>query len=157
MFQVRGPTMVDRSWNEATMKVSTWQKDMRLIGDALEATETPAPLFASCVPIYNAAMALGHGMDDTAAVYAVLERMVGAPVTPKKPGARVRKASRSRAFRSLSCPCAGWLACLPEPSVSGRRHFFAAMHPASQRRLQAGADTSSLHLPESCRPGNRHA
>ena len=94
MFQVRGPTMVDRSWNEATMKVSTWQKDMRLIGDALEASETPAPLFASCVPIYNAAMALGHGMDDTAAVYAVLERMVGAPVTPKKPGARVRKANR---------------------------------------------------------------
>ena len=94
MFQVRGPTMVERSWNEATMKVSTWQKDMRLIGDALEATETPAPLFASCVPIYNAAMALGHGMDDTAAVYAVLERMVGAPVPPKKSGARVRKASR---------------------------------------------------------------
>ncbi len=77
MFQVRGPMMVDRSWGEATMKVSTWQKDMRLIGEELVATDTPAPLFAACIPIYNAAMALGHGPDDTGAVYAVLEHMVG--------------------------------------------------------------------------------
>jgi L-threonate 2-dehydrogenase len=77
MFQVRGPAMVNRSWSEATMKVSTWQKDMRLINDALQATDTPAPLFATTMPIYNAAMALGHGMDDTAAVYAVLERLIG--------------------------------------------------------------------------------
>ena len=84
MFQVRGPTMVDRSWSEATMKVSTWQKDMRLINDALQASDTAAPLFAACMPIYNAAMALGHGMDDTAAVYSVLEHMVGVTPTRKK-------------------------------------------------------------------------
>lgn len=77
MFSVRGPMMVNRTWDQATMKVSTWQKDMRLINDALQYSDTPAPLFAACMPIYNAAMALGHGMDDTAAVYAVLERMVG--------------------------------------------------------------------------------
>ena len=77
MFQIRGPMMVDRSWATATMKVSTWQKDMRLIGEALAASDTPAPLFAATVPIYNAAMALGHGGDDTGAVYAVLERLVG--------------------------------------------------------------------------------
>lgn len=78
MFQVRGPMMVARSWDAATMKVSTWQKDMRLIGDALNSSDTPAPLFAACVPIYNAAMALGHGADDTGAVYSVLEHMIGA-------------------------------------------------------------------------------
>ena len=78
MFQVRGPMMVERSWGAATMKVSTWQKDMRLINDALTASDTPAPLFAACMPIYNAAMALGHGSDDTGAVYAVLERLTGA-------------------------------------------------------------------------------
>lgn len=77
MFQVRGPAMVARSWHEATMKVSTWQKDMRLINDALQASDTPAPLFAACMPLYNAAMALGHGADDTAAVYSVLEHMAG--------------------------------------------------------------------------------
>lgn len=91
MFQVRGPAMVKRAWGKATMKVSTWQKDMRLINDALQATDTPAPLFATSMPIYNAAMALGHGMDDTASVYAVLERLVGGEASrtkPKKPGAR---------------------------------------------------------------------
>jgi 3-hydroxyisobutyrate dehydrogenase-like beta-hydroxyacid dehydrogenase len=80
MFQVRGPVMVDRSWDKATMKVSTWQKDMRLINELLQATDTPAPLFAACMPVYNAAMALGHGDADTAAVFAVLEQMVGGPV-----------------------------------------------------------------------------
>jgi L-threonate 2-dehydrogenase len=92
MFQVRGPVMVNRSWDRATMKVSTWQKDMRLINDMLQATETPAPLFAACMPIYNAAMALGLGGDDTAAVYAVLERMStgNAPTTVRKPRPRVK-------------------------------------------------------------------
>ncbi len=33
------------------MKVSTWQKDMRLIDDALAASNTPAPLLAACMPI----------------------------------------------------------------------------------------------------------
>jgi 3-hydroxyisobutyrate dehydrogenase-like beta-hydroxyacid dehydrogenase len=74
MLQVRGPMMVNRSWQEATMKVSTWQKDMQLIQDLLQATGTPAPLFSATLPIYNAAMAMGHGMDDTAAVFSVLER-----------------------------------------------------------------------------------
>jgi L-threonate 2-dehydrogenase len=93
MFQVRGPAMVDRSWGEATMKVSTWQKDMRLINDALQYADTPAPLFSATLPIYNAAMALGHGMDDTAAVYAVLERLTGPPFGKKKPAkGRSRKA-----------------------------------------------------------------
>jgi 3-hydroxyisobutyrate dehydrogenase-like beta-hydroxyacid dehydrogenase len=85
MFQVRGPVMVDRAWDKATMKVSTWQKDMRLINELLQATGTPAPLFAACMPVYNAAMALGHGDADTAAVFAVLEQMVGgAPATGRK-------------------------------------------------------------------------
>jgi 3-hydroxyisobutyrate dehydrogenase-like beta-hydroxyacid dehydrogenase len=91
MFQVRGPMMVGRTWGEATMKVSTWQKDMRLISDALGATDTPAPLFAATIPIYNAAMALGHGGDDTGAVYAVLERMVGEPAKSTVHKAPVRK------------------------------------------------------------------
>ena len=85
------------------MKVSTWQKDMRLINDALQYSDTPAPLFAACMPIYNAAMALGHGMDDTAAVYAVLERMVGK--TQSKRGyvtsAPARKLSMAKAAFSI--------------------------------------------------------
>lgn len=94
MFSVRGPVMVARSWGDATMKVSTWQKDMRLINDALAASDTSAPLFAACMPIYNAAMALGHGSDDTAAVYSVLEHMMGA--APGRTPARRSAAGGSR-------------------------------------------------------------
>lgn len=84
MLQVRGPMMVQRTWEDATMKVSTWQKDMALIQALLQATDTPAPLFAATQPIYNAAMAMGHGMDDTASVYDVLERWTQAAPRAKK-------------------------------------------------------------------------
>ena len=96
MFQVRGPVMVDRSWGEATMKVSTWQKDMRMINDALQAPDTPAPLFATCLPVYNAAMALGHGMDDTAAVYSVLEHMMGVAPAAVRTGRTAKTAKTTR-------------------------------------------------------------
>ncbi|PQA81730.1 NAD(P)-dependent oxidoreductase [Limnohabitans sp. TS-CS-82] len=86
MLQVRGPMMVERSWEDATMKVSTWQKDMALIQALLQATDTPAPLFSATLPIYNAAMAMGHGMNDTASVYDVLERW-----TQTTPRAKKRK------------------------------------------------------------------
>lgn len=85
MLQVRGPMMVDRSWDQATMKVGIWQKDMKLIQELLQATDTPAPLFSATLPIYNAAMAMGHALDDTASVYDVLERWTqAAPATKKK-------------------------------------------------------------------------
>jgi len=75
MLQVRGPLMQDEGWQTATMKVGIWQKDMQLIADALADAQVPAPLFAATVPVYNAAMALGHAEHDTAAVFDVLSRM----------------------------------------------------------------------------------
>ena len=82
MLQVRGPFMQDRGWEEATMKVEIWQKDMGLIAAALRQAGVPAPLFAATVPIYDAAMGMGHAKHDTAAVFDVLDRMssVAAPV-----------------------------------------------------------------------------
>jgi len=75
MLQVRGPLMQGKGWQTATMKVGIWQKDMRLIAAALADAQVPAPLFAATVPVYNAAMALGHAEHDTAAVFDVLSRM----------------------------------------------------------------------------------
>jgi putative dehydrogenase len=77
MLSVRGPVMANRTWQEAAMKVGVWQKDMEIIGDALKEAKVPAPLFSASVPIYLAAMAQGHALHDTAAVYAVLARMAG--------------------------------------------------------------------------------
>lgn len=78
MLQVRGPMMAARTWDQATMKVTTWQKDISLIAAALEAANVPAPLFNAAIPVYNAAKGMGHGNADTASVYHVLERMSAA-------------------------------------------------------------------------------
>lgn len=79
MFQVRGPMMVKGDYSEATMKNEVWQKDMTIIGDFARSLDCPTPLFAASAPIYNAAMAMGLGKEDTGAVCAVLEEMAGNP------------------------------------------------------------------------------
>lgn len=78
MLQIRGPMMEDAGWTNATMKVAIWQKDMALIAAALAEAQVPAPVFSATVPIYNAAMALGHSEHDTASVFNVLSKMSSA-------------------------------------------------------------------------------
>jgi putative dehydrogenase len=77
MFQVRGPQMVKGRYDEATMKVEVWQKDMKIIGEFAAQLGVPTPLFNASAAIYNAALAQGFAKEDTAAVCAVLERMAG--------------------------------------------------------------------------------
>jgi L-threonate 2-dehydrogenase len=77
MLQVRGPMMARGDYAEATMKVSTWQKDMKIIGEFARELDCPVPLFAATTAIYNAAMAQGFADADTAAVCAVLEALAG--------------------------------------------------------------------------------
>ncbi|HEY6241670.1 MAG TPA: NAD(P)-dependent oxidoreductase [Burkholderiales bacterium] len=84
MFQVRGPMMVKGDYSEATMKNEVWQKDMSIIGDFARELDCPTPLFAASAPIYNAAMAMGLGKEDTGAVCAVLEEMAGNPRRGKR-------------------------------------------------------------------------
>jgi len=79
MFQVRGPMMVKGDYSEATMKNEVWQKDMTIIADFARELDCPTPLFAASAPIYNAAMAMGLGKEDTGAVCAVLEELAGSP------------------------------------------------------------------------------
>ena len=83
MLQVRGPFMQDKGWETVTMKIEVWQKDMKLIAAALREAGVPAPLFSATVPIYDAAMGMGHAKHDTAAVFDVLDRMS----TPAAPAA----------------------------------------------------------------------
>ncbi len=86
MLQVRGPQMQDRGWEAATMKIEVWQKDMSLIAAALREAGVPAPLFAASVPVYDAAMGMGHAKHDTAAVFDVLDRMSTPPRSGKRSG-----------------------------------------------------------------------
>jgi len=76
MLQVRGPMMVKGDYSKPLMKLEIWQKDMSIIADFARGAGSPTPLFAATGPIYTAATRAGGGRD-TAAVFAVLEKMAG--------------------------------------------------------------------------------
>lgn len=74
MFQMRAPMMVERIYEPATMKVSTWQKDMAIIAEFADELGCATPMFGSTRPVYDQAMAMGLGDQDTAAVFEVLKK-----------------------------------------------------------------------------------
>jgi L-threonate 2-dehydrogenase len=85
MFQMRAPMMVARVYEPATMKVSTWKKDMAIIAEFAEDVGCATPMFTSTQAVYTDAMAMGLGDQDTAAVFEVLKKTI---VTEPKSGPR---------------------------------------------------------------------
>ena len=77
MLEVRGPMMVKGDYSDTTMKVSVWQKDMKIIAEYARSIDCPTPLFLASAAFYTAAMTMGRGGEDTASVCAVLEKMAG--------------------------------------------------------------------------------
>jgi 3-hydroxyisobutyrate dehydrogenase-like beta-hydroxyacid dehydrogenase len=73
VFELRAPMMVNGRYDNATMKMSVWQKDMDVIGSFAKKLGVPTPMFSATLPVYQAALKGGHGEHDTAAVCAVLE------------------------------------------------------------------------------------
>lgn len=78
MFDLRAPLMIDGAYEPATMKMEVYMKDLALIMEEAAALGAPVPLMAASLPFYHAALAQGRHKQDTAALYAVLERMTGA-------------------------------------------------------------------------------
>jgi putative dehydrogenase len=85
MFQMRAPMMVEGVYEPATMKVSTWKKDMAIIAEFAEDVGCETPLFTLTQPVYTQAMAMGLGDQDTAAVFEVLKKTI---ITTPKSAAR---------------------------------------------------------------------
>jgi L-threonate 2-dehydrogenase len=85
MFQMRAPMMVERVYEPATMKVSTWKKDMAIIAEFADDVGCATPMFTLTQPVYTDAMAMGLGDQDTAAVFEVLKKTI---ITEPKSGAR---------------------------------------------------------------------
>ena len=73
MFQMRAPMMASRSYEPATMRISTWKKDMAIIAEFASEVGCETPLFTMTQPVYTQAMAMGLGDQDTAAVFEVLK------------------------------------------------------------------------------------
>ena len=77
IFQLRGPMMVAGNYDDATMKMEIWQKDMKVIGEFARALGSPTPLFDASDRIYKEGMKQGRDKQDTASVCGVLEEMAG--------------------------------------------------------------------------------
>ena len=76
MFQMRAPMMVERHYEPATMKVSTWKKDMAIIAEFAADVGCETPLFTLTQPVYAEALAMGLGDQDTASVFEVLHNSI---------------------------------------------------------------------------------
>jgi 3-hydroxyisobutyrate dehydrogenase-like beta-hydroxyacid dehydrogenase len=76
MFQMRAPMMVEGKYEPATMKVSTWKKDMAIIAEFANDVGVETPMFTLTQPVYTQAMTMGLGDQDTAAVFEVLKQNI---------------------------------------------------------------------------------
>ncbi len=77
MFELRAPMMARNHYLPATMRSSTWKKDMTVIGDFASDLACPTPLFDVSATLYTSALALGLGPEDTGSVCVALEKMAG--------------------------------------------------------------------------------
>lgn len=78
MLEIRGPLMINGEYADATMKVRTFAKDTEIIGHFAGTLGCPTPLFTIAAQLNLAALAQGHADEDTASVFAVLQRLAGA-------------------------------------------------------------------------------
>ena len=79
VFELRAPMMVENRYDgdNLTMRNSTWQKDMTVIGEFASGLDCPTPLFSATNLFYDTALNMGLGEADTAAVCAVYEKLAG--------------------------------------------------------------------------------
>ncbi len=82
MLQVRGPMMAAGRYDDATMKLDIYQKDLDVIAEFARSVGAPTPLFTQSTLFYLAALAQGRGKQDTAAIASVLKTMAGLPADP---------------------------------------------------------------------------
>ena len=74
VFELRAPMMVKGRYDNVTMKIDVWDKDMQVIGDYARKIGVRTPMFDASKPVYLKAMRSGLGTKDTAAVCSVLEK-----------------------------------------------------------------------------------
>ncbi len=77
MFEVRGPLMAAGNYDDPTMKVDVFQKDIKIISSFANDLQCPTPLLSAAAQVYTAALADGRAKQDTASVCAILEKMAG--------------------------------------------------------------------------------
>jgi L-threonate 2-dehydrogenase len=89
MFELRGPMMVEDRYDNASMSIKLYHKDIAVIEDHAAKLGVPTPLFCASIPVYSAALSMGYGEQDTASVCGVLQTMAG--VKRDKPRQRSKR------------------------------------------------------------------
>jgi 3-hydroxyisobutyrate dehydrogenase-like beta-hydroxyacid dehydrogenase len=77
VFELRAPMMAANAYLPATMRSSTWVKDLTVIGSFASSLGCPVPLFTLSATLHAGVLAAGRGAEDTGAICAVLENMAG--------------------------------------------------------------------------------
>ena len=77
IFELRAPMMARDDYEPATMRVSTWDKDMHVINDFARSLGVQTPCFDASKPVYDEALRMGLGDLDTAAVCRVIAAQSG--------------------------------------------------------------------------------
>jgi 3-hydroxyisobutyrate dehydrogenase-like beta-hydroxyacid dehydrogenase len=72
MFEIRGPLMAGRAYEEATVRLEVFLKDVSIIGDFAAQAGVHTPLFDASRQVYQTALARGRADQDTACVAEVL-------------------------------------------------------------------------------------
>lgn len=75
IFELRAPMMVKDEYDNATMKMDVWQKDMKVIGEFAESLGCQIPLFTESAGVYKEGIDQGMEKLDTASVCRVLEQL----------------------------------------------------------------------------------
>jgi L-threonate 2-dehydrogenase len=77
VFELRAPMMAEGKYDPPTMRITTWKKDLDVIGNYAGELGVPLPTFDATLALYSAAKSMGYGGQDTGSVCAVLETMAG--------------------------------------------------------------------------------
>jgi 3-hydroxyisobutyrate dehydrogenase-like beta-hydroxyacid dehydrogenase len=77
VFELRAPMMAQQKYEPPTMRITTWKKDLDVIGGYAGELGVALPVFDATLALYSAAKSMGYGGQDTGSVCAVLETMAG--------------------------------------------------------------------------------
>lgn len=78
MFEVRGPLMAENRYDDPTVRLEVFLKDVHLITEFAQLHGAPTPLFQASAQTYEAARARGWSDRDTACVAEILRTLVTA-------------------------------------------------------------------------------
>src|SRR5260370_38092015 len=97
VFELRGPMMVQDRYDDASMSIKLYHKDIAVIEDHAAKLGVPTPLFSASIPVYSAALSMGYGAQDTASVCGGLQTMAGVKrgKARKRASKKVGKAKRA--------------------------------------------------------------